>query len=240
MDMQADAPRAKAQGQEKERQEAQALFAQSPEELQRHLDETLCVAVSRGDTRRVAELLARGADPQKKHEEGKTPLMSAAITRSVEIIDMLLPRLSVGAIDERNEHGMTALMFAACYGSIHGIAKLLAGGANPLAADNDAETALHFAARHGWEAAATLLAPFSDLGQVSAEGRTAEAEAMASGKPRVAAILGEERARREREALLAAAGGAAGAQAGQAKQARSEPGPAGAGARPASRKPLAL
>ena len=119
----------------------------------------------------VRVLLAAGAPPDEMvgmegdWVESATPLMRAARTSSLESVRLLLG--AGAAVNDFNEHGCTALMYA-----LQGVATiidgarraarttevvetLLAAGASPNARDFDGETPLHYLARNGaqWWAA---------------------------------------------------------------------------------------
>lgn len=63
------------------------------------------------DLVRVRDLLARGADPDARDAQGRTPLFSAVLGGSLALVGLLLE--SRADVDARDEHGWTALHVAA-------------------------------------------------------------------------------------------------------------------------------
>ncbi|KAH6617512.1 ankyrin repeat-containing domain protein [Chaetomium tenue] len=76
---------------------------------------------------------------------GRTILFTAAGFGSIEDVN----RFMGGGADQRDEFGMTPLMYAASYGRSGNIVALLKAGANPLLKDDDQQTALYWAADDG-------------------------------------------------------------------------------------------
>ena len=88
--------------------------------------------------------LNAGVDIMARDSEGATPLHSASIYGSNEIIQTLL---ALGAdISARNECDSTPLHFAASRGTVETIQALLDGGADIMALEADGWTPLHRAA----------------------------------------------------------------------------------------------
>jgi hypothetical protein len=89
----------------------------------------------------VKLLLERGADPNAKNKDGKTPLHVAAIRGSVDVARLLLQY----GVDPnvQDERGRTPLHVAAIRGRVDVVRFLLEHGANPNARDKDGMTPLH-------------------------------------------------------------------------------------------------
>jgi ankyrin repeat protein len=121
----------------------------------------LSMAAAHGNTEQVQELLARGADPNRKGTRGITPLIAATV---YEFQDPALVQalLSKGAaIDALDESGRTALDWALLQGDTE-IVKLLRGaGAHAMAAApaSPAPVATPLTPRAAVEKAVALLEP---------------------------------------------------------------------------------
>ena len=96
--------------------------------------------------RLVEVLLAHHADPNAHAGEidgGVTPLILAAWTRRLPVMDLLI---KAGArVDERDDNGETALIWAADTGGIESVRRLLAAGADPTLTGTPGRTALEYA-----------------------------------------------------------------------------------------------
>lgn len=92
--------------------------------------EDFFVAIGRNDDRAVAELLARGFDPNSRDEKGQTGLILALRDDSARVAEALWksPQLDVNAL---NADGESALMMAALRGQQSWAERLLARGAAP-------------------------------------------------------------------------------------------------------------
>ena len=102
------------------------------------------------DLVRVRELLAAGADPDARDDDGRPPLFSAVLGGSLGLMGLLFE--SGADVNARDDHGWTALHFAAQENLPEVTRLLLAKGADPNLRDDDGSTAL-------WRAV------FSDHGQ---------------------------------------------------------------------------
>lgn len=92
------------------------------------------------DVARVRTLLRQGADPNARDAEGRTPLHSAVLGGSTELMEMLL---SAGAdINAPDAAGWTPLHFTAEEHLPHLAERLLEAGADPDARDHDGNSVL--------------------------------------------------------------------------------------------------
>ena len=106
------------------------------------LNQMLYTAALHGNTERVVQLVADGANVNYQGE-GHTPLMVAAQSGHVDTVAALIAR---GAdVNGRDASGRTALMVAAGAGSRGIVRYLIEHHADPAARDNDGITALALA-----------------------------------------------------------------------------------------------
>jgi TonB family protein len=99
-------------------------------------------------------------------------LRDSARAGEVQSVRALLAETATG-VDEADERGWTALMYAVEGGHDDVVARLLEAGASPNLHNPSGEAALHLAARHGRTASARLLlGAGADLGIRDSEGRT--------------------------------------------------------------------
>ncbi len=113
----------------------------------------LMIAAEKGRSSVVVALLAKGADPTARDQEGNTALMNG-----VDKIETVRALLASGAvIDAKNEMGVTPLMHAIAKGQVDVAVVLLDAGANVNARSGAGRTPLMFAVRRGWIDAARLL-----------------------------------------------------------------------------------
>lgn len=137
-----------------------------------HADELYRAALN-GESDRVGELLAGGADPNQvaTGEEEGLPLCAAAAWDRVEVAEALL---AAGAdVNGREAGGWTALLWAAANGHADTARLLLGAGAEADAANDDGDTPLTLAARRGaLGVVRTLLDGGADAGKYDGEGDT--------------------------------------------------------------------
>lgn len=180
----------------------------------------------RGDTPQLAQLLARGLDPDTVDAQGSTLLMLAAREGNADTVKELLkhrPKVSLRNVAgdsalmmavlkgegrivdmlldagaELNHDGWTPLMYAAFEGRAELVDRLLARGADPAALAPNKSNALMLAARNGHaEAVRRLLRTKVDLDQKNDAGFTAETWALENGNTDIAELLRAERSRRQ-------------------------------------------
>ncbi len=104
------------------------------------LDTQLCEAAFVCDFVRVRELLAKGGNPNVRDGDLRTPLHQAVLGNSVGLLGLLL---EAGAhLDAKDNHGFTALHYAA-QEFLPEIARILVGrGADVNACDEDGNSVL--------------------------------------------------------------------------------------------------
>jgi ankyrin repeat protein len=122
------------------------------------LDAALAQAAFLCDFVKVRELIARGADPNVRDEDLRTPLHQAVLGGSVGLVGLLIE--SGADLSPKDSQGFTPLHFAAQEHEPE-IARILLGrGADPNALDEDGNSALHraiFSARGDDDIARMLL-----------------------------------------------------------------------------------
>jgi ankyrin repeat protein len=106
------------------------------EELSRALSEAAFVC----DFMRARQLLQRGADPNVRDGEGRTPLISAVLGGSVGLVGLLLE--SGADVNAQDQEGWTALHFAAQEHEPEIAHLLIARGADVNARDQDGASVL--------------------------------------------------------------------------------------------------
>ncbi|MEB3100999.1 stalk domain-containing protein [Ferviditalea candida] len=124
------------------------------------------------DAEQITKLLAEGANPDGKGNNGWTPLMTAVFYNNTGSVKALL----TGGADPNfvTEDGDTPLTWAARYGSTEIANELLQAGANPDGKNHLKWTALMYAAYTGnFEIAASLLKAGADTKIKNNEGETA-------------------------------------------------------------------
>lgn len=115
------------------------------------MSEDLLLYAQLGRADRIAKLVADGADPDWRREDGVTTLMMAAMTGRLEVMSSLLD--SGATIDLQSPDGTTALLASCAYArttrDIAGMELLLARGADPNLSNTEGNDALMLCARHG-------------------------------------------------------------------------------------------
>lgn len=136
----------------------------------------------------IQELLGAGADPKAQEPgTGKTPLMQACWTASLEVVAALLPLSDALA---RDVEGKTALMLASV-GAEEEVVRLLLPASDPLAKDETGWSALMWACERGSPGlgCAQILAPVSELGVKDENGWSAMLIACQQGSEPLARLL---------------------------------------------------
>lgn len=154
----------------------------SPEDARQQLKQAgltvnsaaLIKSIHTGDVRAVHLLLSAGLDPNKPDNQGKLPLMEAAIKNRGAIVNNLLAK-GADPNAKPDKYGQTALMLAASLGHGEIVKILLAKGADPnLRDDANSQTALIMATIKGHtDIAKTLLAHGADRELRDHDGLTA-------------------------------------------------------------------
>ena len=127
-------------------------------EERRALDQQMVEAAFVCDLRRVRTLLARGADPNARDDEGRTPIFSAVLGGSVGLVGLLLE--TKADVNARDAHGATALHVAAEEVLPEAATLLIGRGADVNAQDEAGNTPLSraiFSARGRQEVVRLLL-----------------------------------------------------------------------------------
>jgi len=148
-------------------------------------------AAAAGDGVAALALLADGADPKERSEDGTTALHWAAYDDDLELARALV---AAGAeADVVNDYGSFPLAEAATVGNPGMIALLLEAGANVERANADGQTALMIIARtNRLEAAELLLGAGADVNRAETwRGQTPLMWAAAQGQPGMIRLLKE-------------------------------------------------
>lgn len=104
------------------------------------LDQEMVEAAFLCDLGQVRELLARGADPDARDEDGRTPIFSAVLGGSLALLGMLIE--AKADVNARDEHGWTALHVAAEEVLPEMASLLISSGADVNASDDEGNTPL--------------------------------------------------------------------------------------------------
>jgi len=103
-------------------------------------DRAIVAAVANSDASVTARLLAAGADPNAKDEDGRTLVMLGI--HSPELIQILLARGATLDPNATDNNGLTLLMHAAASSTIEVVKQLLAKGGDLAARDHEGRTLL--------------------------------------------------------------------------------------------------
>jgi ankyrin repeat protein len=127
-------------------------------EERRALDQQMVEAAFVCDLMRVRTLLSRGADPNARDDQGRTPIFSAVLGGSVALLGLLLE--AKADVNARDERGATALHVAAEEVVPEAATLLIGRGADVNAQDDEGNTPLGravFSARGRYEVVRLLL-----------------------------------------------------------------------------------
>ena len=111
------------------------------------LDKQLAQAAFVCDFVKVRELLARGANPNVRDEDQRTPLHQAVLGSSVGLAGLLIE--SGADLNAQDSHGFTPLHFAAQEHLPEMVRILIGRGADPNAVDEDGNSVLYRAIHSG-------------------------------------------------------------------------------------------
>jgi hypothetical protein len=174
------------------------------------MSEDLLLYAQLGNADHIRRLVAEGADPDWRREDGVTTLMLAALTGRVEIVSALVD--AGAAIDLQAPDGLTALLAATAFArttrDIAGIELLLSLGADPNLANAEGNDPLMMTSRHGLvEAVIILLHAGADPKRANRYGTTALMQAARGHLVETARVLlraGADRAQVDERGLSAA------------------------------------
>jgi len=147
----------------------------------------LHIAVARGDTARVGELLRQGFPLDLLDTAGFAPAFWALAHPDATMLTFLLHQGS--PVDVRSACGDTPLMAAVQTGSLAKVRILVERGANVNARDNRGFTALHRAAESGQAEIVKLLLERGADPSVRANGQTAQTLAEMRNEVEIARLL---------------------------------------------------
>jgi ankyrin repeat protein len=135
------------------------------------LDTKLVDAARTHETTELQNLLTKGANPNAKDKNGRTPLMEASSGGYADTVRVLL---EYGAdVNAKDMVGWSALFWAAFSGRKETLRILVAKGADVKAKDNEGRTALFWAASSGYtDAVRALLAKGASVNAKDTHGWT--------------------------------------------------------------------
>lgn len=147
----------------------------------------LHIAVARGDSAKVRQLLGAGVPADLLARDGLAPLHWALARSDTAMLDMMLEGGS--PVDVRSAEGATPLMNAAQQRSVEKVHYLLDRGSDPNAADGRGFTALHRAAEMGELEIVRLLLDRGASPHPEALGHTPKSLAASRGEKAIVALL---------------------------------------------------
>ena len=149
----------------------------------------LHVAARAGDVAAIAELLAKGADPNSRDGLGGTPLHDATWGGHRKVVELLLSKgANVNA--RHKEGGSTPLHYAVITDRIEMVELLLARGADPKLRYGQGSTILHLSANRGYVSMSKyLIAQGAELNVRDDAGATPLEEAVWKGRVELVRLL---------------------------------------------------
>ncbi len=162
-----------------------------------HLEQELFTSTLRSDSRKVAQLLERGADPTVRTESGDTCLVLASGLGYDKIVSQLL-------VKDRDRSDLnSALMRAAANGKVNSVVMLIEKGADPNYRDEHQTTALIRASERGHlEVASALIQRKADINATDEKGLTPLMVSTMMGNENIVKLLlrnGADTERRDKE-----------------------------------------
>ena len=140
-----------------------------------------------GSSTRVRELIASGADVNRRHKCGNTPLSEAASHGRVDVVSALLEAGADPGVYA--DDGSGPLHWAANNGHLSVVEMLLAAGASPNASRDSGQSSLAAAISKGHAAIVTMLLAAGASTDHPYFGRTIVGYAERYGRTEIAAIL---------------------------------------------------
>ncbi len=140
-----------------------------------------------GSSTRVRELIASGADVNRRHKCGNTPLSEAASHGRVDVVSALLEAGADPGVYA--DDGSGPLHWAASNGHLSVVEMLLAAGASPNASRDSGQTPLAAAIFKGHAEIVTALLAAGASTDHPYFGRTIVGYAERYGRPEIVAIL---------------------------------------------------
>lgn len=153
----------------------------------RYLEHDLLVSALRGDSVRLKDLLAFGAQTNAETQSGETALIFASGLGHDKVVQLLLEQGA--SVNFTASNGTTSLMLASASGDGEILRLLLEAGASVETKDKEGNTALGLAARNGHAEAVKLLSARLGAKQINGKGDGALIAAAENGHSEVVRVL---------------------------------------------------